>query len=586
METIMRKNIFLATVALGFAFVSATAQNLNPTVEVTNDFQGKTVDASKPQLKMAVPDSLLKFDLEFDYSVFSNPYKGGYDFSPYLLDMKPAPDAYNARKFYLRAGAGYTLNPEFDLVWSPELKNKPLKINLYAFNRSYIGDYYQIAGELKEGSASAEDYGYELKKYSSDSYDGYDVLTKAGMNLRYDWARAYADFNVGYYGLNTKSQLSNSNYNAADVSGGIHSNSDKPKYFYYDLSFDYRYGNDDIKAAGTFGDGYTGLAAHDIDASLTLGPVLGENNAFLIGAGVGFTSYSKYYNSQVGHFFVAPHYVFSNERLIFSAGVKVDITMNSMDDADDPQLNSNEGQGIYPDVHFDFRLIPEYLDFYASATGGVDRNSYASMKESRHFYNLSYVTENNPLSKNTIECYNARAGFRGNISSVFRFDLSGGYVSYEGYLTDDVLGFSTQPVLYPAVSFNDVKVLNARLKYVLDFSSFVMDGSFEANSTDFDEDGASGFELPPFAMDFRARYSWRNRILFAVHADAASKRSYAYGESCIPGYVNLGFDAEYAVNKRFSFWFKADNLLCQTIQRVPLYAEKGIKFTAGICLNL
>ena len=56
---------FSALVAALFPAL-ASAQDFNPTVEVTNVYDVTMVDALKPAMKMAVPDSLLKFDLDFD----------------------------------------------------------------------------------------------------------------------------------------------------------------------------------------------------------------------------------------------------------------------------------------------------------------------------------------------------------------------------------------------------------------------------------------------------------------------------------------------------------------------------------------
>ena len=62
--------------------------------------------------------------------------------------------------------------------------------------------------------------------------------------------------------------------------------------------------------------------------------------------------------------------------------------------------------------------------------------------------------------------------------------------------------------------------------------------------------------------------------------------SAAMYDAVIPGYADLGVYFEYATNRALSFWIKGGNLLNMTIQRNPLFAEKGINFTAGICLNL
>ena len=60
--------------------LKTAAQDLNPTVEVSRQYRGSLLDSEKPSVPMAMPDSVLRFDLEFDYSVFDNPFKGSYEF--------------------------------------------------------------------------------------------------------------------------------------------------------------------------------------------------------------------------------------------------------------------------------------------------------------------------------------------------------------------------------------------------------------------------------------------------------------------------------------------------------------------------
>ena len=157
---------------------TAGGQNLNPTVEVTNQFVGKVMEVTKPGVEMAVPDSLLRFDLEFDYSVFDTPYKGTYEFSPYLLDIKPERDTWRGNGLYLRLGAGYALHPTADLVYSPDLSG-PFRLNVYGTHRSYVGDY-----KVRLGSIEAD-----LK--------GYDMLSRAGVDGRYDYASGAFTFDAG-----------------------------------------------------------------------------------------------------------------------------------------------------------------------------------------------------------------------------------------------------------------------------------------------------------------------------------------------------------------------------------------------------
>ena len=97
--------------------------------------------------------------------------------------------------------------------------------------------------------------------------------------------------------------------------------------------------------------------------------------------------------------------------------------------------------------------------------------------------------------------------------------------------------------------------------------------------------------------DIRAAYDWKGRIRAGLTGNFSTSRDARYtvqgtgGSSVsqivrLPGFVDLGLFGEYNFNRRWSVWAKAGNLLNQTIQRVPFYAEDGVYFTAGICLNI
>ena len=103
----MRQHI-LATALAAAVSALAYGQNLNPTVEVTNAYEGGPSAIAKPAQQLAVPDSVTRFNLDFDYSVFEKPYQGAYEFTPYYVQLKPTPKPSTTEKFYLRAGAGRT----------------------------------------------------------------------------------------------------------------------------------------------------------------------------------------------------------------------------------------------------------------------------------------------------------------------------------------------------------------------------------------------------------------------------------------------------------------------------------------------
>ena len=90
-------------IAIFFAVAAGTlchAQNLDPTVEVSRAYEGKLLEVHKPVMPMSQPDSVSQFNLKFDYSVFDNPFKGSYEFNPYMLNMRPEPAAFDGKTFY------------------------------------------------------------------------------------------------------------------------------------------------------------------------------------------------------------------------------------------------------------------------------------------------------------------------------------------------------------------------------------------------------------------------------------------------------------------------------------------------------
>ena len=224
-----------------FCSVAASAQNLDPTVEVNRSYEGKLMEVHKPMLEMAVPDSVLRFDLDFDYEVFDNPYKGAYEFKPYTMELQPVGKAAEQKRLYMRLGAGngleaLSLHPSADFVWSPFLREK-FKMDVYARHRSYVGEYRKVdAPDLSQKDVN-------LKMKSSYGRADYDFLTQAGLDARYDWADGTVRLDAGYYGIAERYGSQSNMYNALDVRAGVASK-DYGQFINYDVYASYRFGID------------------------------------------------------------------------------------------------------------------------------------------------------------------------------------------------------------------------------------------------------------------------------------------------------------------------------------------------------
>ena len=87
---------------------------------------------------------------------------------------------------------------------------------------------------------------------------------------------------------------------------------------------------------------------------------------------------------------------------------------------------------------------------------------------------------------------------------------------------------------------------------------------------------------PAFTTRDHLFYKWGGRIKVGATLEARSKLR---GRNVIPGYQDLGFEADYAFSRHMAVWLKLGNILNQTIQRTPFYAEAGIYGSVGVKLT-
>lgn len=618
----MRK-IYLVSAAMLMTAAVSFGQNFNPTVEVTNTYQGNASEVHKPLLGMNVPDSLLRFDLDFDYEVFEKPYQGAYSFKPYMLNMRPAKDAWRGRKLYLKAGAGYTLHPRFEFVFSPE-QSGPFQMSVYASHKSYFGNYHEIKPELKDDL-------YRLEK-SGNGFKGYDALTSAGFDGRYNWDRAILSFGLGYYGVAAKDSRMSRCLNAFDFKARVRSNNDAESYFYYDVAMKGRIASDkmdlDKIPVRMYSGGLSGkwnILSPDRQGESWFvldglaGTVLDSRRSILVGFEGETASYGRFYDGNIGRVALVPSYRFKSGRWNLNLGVKLEFMFrNDADTLSFGKMGGGKGQIVYPDAHISF-AVGGNVALYADATGGSRLNTYSSQISENHHLNPSFLVAPvyeliTPLVDNTVEKVNARIGVRGSAASSFQFDVNGGVGLYGNALMESGL-FTAGGDLVPALAYSDYNLIYANALVGLRTGRVKIDADFRYRGVSFPDNDALnlGFTLPKYSGGVRASYDISSRLYAGINVEAASwregkcrKASFAglggdeddltpvsqvtVSEEIVkvrvPGYVDLGVNCGYKFNRKLEFWLESGNLLCQTIQRNPLYAEKGLWVTAGVSLNL
>ena len=584
----MRVNIYtLLAASLTFCSVAASAQNLDPTVEVNRSYEGKLMEVHKPMLEMAVPDSVLRFDLDFDYEVFDNPYKGAYEFKPYTMQLQPVGKAAEQKRLYMRLGAGngleaLSLHPSADFVWSPFLRER-FKMDVYARHRSYVGEYRKVdAPDLLQKDVN-------LKMKSSYGRADYDFLTQAGVDARYDWADGTVRLDAGYYGIAERYGSQSNMYNALDVRAGVASK-DYGQFINYDVYATYRFGKDrfDYKHVAE-----ESLTEHEVSVLGKLKAVLMDDHKAMFELGVDNHSYGF---AGVSRLTFAPHYMFRYGNWGFDAGFRIEALVH----AGDSTCFASKGQVVYPDVTVDYQLIPGVMKAYAKVGGGTKVNSFSSLLAGNHHFDM-YYGHGKAFMDNTIENISAALGLEGRAGARFTYGVRAGYAMYgNAPLETVVVGMlpeDEQLTFMPGIAYAGYQNVyaGADLSWVTERIRLDAEATYRHAWFEDLETRTGGYFLPAaLTGEVVFEYNWHKRIFLGMDCDFSTGRRqgsvlFAYGTikpAKVPGYADLGLNFEYLTTRSFSVWFRGGNLLNMAIQRNLLYAEKGIYFAAGICLNL
>ena len=528
----------------------AVAQNLNPTVEVTNLYAREASGIEKPSQLREIPDSLTRFNLDFDYSVNETPYQGAYEFTPYLVQPKPSARPLTEGKLYLRLGAGYTLHPEFAAVWTP-VRTRRFRLNVFGDHSSHIGNYHQI---VLNTQGRFEPDGSARKGIRMRSAVGTDAL-----------------FNWG--GGILRADLQYNNLVATDISRG--------DAMHHVLRASARV----QKVPGTGGIDYElGSKVAMIWAPFGL---LQETHS-VTDARMGARLFRRYFTlglqmetlSQpeggVCSFQLSlPRYTHSGKRFSFSAGLKAAFMVRSVSTF----IPTREGY-IFPDVQASLALIPDYLSLYAAVTGGNELASYDTLLGADPF--IAWADWYSDVKKQRIL---ASLGLRGNIGKRFYYDVKGGY----SWLESTWLWGYNPGTYVPAVGYaGPIHALFAVAEagwrnHFLNVEGYVK-YLYTLNTPSILTTGVALFQPAPLSARGKVFYNWGHRLSAGLTLEARSEMESRLGR--LPGYLDLGMEASFQMSSRTGLWLKLGNLLNQPIQRVPFYAEKGMYFTAGISYNL
>jgi len=568
----MNRYILLLS-ALVFS-LELSGQNLNPTVQVTNTYEGKQLDMDKQGVRMAVPDSLLKFDWNFNYSVFDNPYKGAYEFSPYVIEMRPSPSPYNGRKLLVKLGAGYSLHPEALVVFNPELKGR-WKLSLSDEFKSYFGKYGRMAPisqpSLSDGTYDSYRIGYE------DMYEGNDMSNRFGTNLRYDGNRLAMTVAGNFDYIRTKEDIFDGN-NAFGGDFSVRLKSTGPSTFSYDVSVNY----DGISNRAALDGNKFEYLENNFGGDLALGIRLGVKSSLKVKGSFDYMMFSADYGERNLPFLdVSSYYEFKPGKFSMAAGVRYASTF------------SDPVRRLFPILNFSYEAIKDALVVFVGVDGSKTINSYASYLYQNHHFDIRFSDKYiDRFSTPVTKPFDAFLGVKGRLMSNLHYDVKAGYNKYIGSILPGFIKENGEIIL----DFD-----------YLDYNQYYAEVNAAWQSDHFDASVRFRYQKsiplidtyaitsPRLTGNFNLTYNLKRRLFVGVNAEWRSLQFLpAVHEGSgndpfyvlVPGWFDLGASAQFKINRNICVWLNGSNLLNQCVMRNIMYYESGPYFVAGATFSL
>jgi hypothetical protein len=227
---------------------------------------------------------------------------------------------------------------------------------------------------------------------------------------------------------------------------------------------------------------------------------------------------------------------------------------------------------IFPQLYFDYSIIKDELNVFASLTGDVKEYTYKEMFEINPFIKESSFLQNE------ITAWKASGGLRGKIGPKSNFGLEIGIKKMNNYLmfvsNKDSLNRFT-----PRSNTGNITFIKSNVDYsVLKKLRLGLGVSF----SDYNFDALG---LPTLVLNLYGQYKLGNKVMAKLNATTMGNREqYNFNTDKkvnLNSYTDLSAGLEYFY-KRFSIFVQANNLLGESYERYYNYDSYGINFLGGL----
>ncbi|HLN55351.1 MAG TPA: hypothetical protein VK207_05130 [Bacteroidales bacterium] len=569
-EMIRRILILTACTLIGIAYASAQQTPLKREVTLYNPYKPSLNEAKKMNFMPDMTDTA-KFRPSFSYNVTTTPFMPVYTVSPIkaaTLQPDPLDKLYRS---YVNLGFGSYTSPLAEISITNE-RSKKGALGFYGRHYSNNGNIALDNGQKVYAGRMDNDLSLFGKKF----FRG--VVVGGSVDYLQRMRHAYG-YNPDIFTYHPDRKATKINY--ADVGAALSVSSttlDSSRFAYdFNLSYDYFYNNRDISQRRFRFDGEMAKVFR----------------GFFVGAGVEFRHFQV--PVAVGPFLkyvaaVNPFVQKSTSQWQFKLGMQALLERN---------IEPSTKLHVYPDLGFGFSIVPSYVNFFTSLTGGLQVNDALAVCEENPFFNpfgLSLY-----LVPSTDKPIVASAGLRGNTGLGGTYELSASYslvnnmIFYTNLLTpaDTVYGRGN----YFSALTDDVDILTihggmtGNLTDKMSFNSSVNYYKYTMSALEHP------FNMPSWDASLGLKYNLRDKIIAGMELTLLGDRKLVatnpseFGPlrsfvTTSPWHPNLNLSAEYRYSKILSFWAKFNNLSHERYYEWAYYPTYRFMFMLGFTYSL
>jgi hypothetical protein len=577
----IKRNLIIAVLII-FSLLPINAQvkkqdaGLKREVTLYNPYKPSLPEAKKRSFLPDLNDTS-KVRPVFSYDVKTTPFLPEYTISPIkaaALLPDPLPKLY---KSYLNFGLGNYLTPLAEISISNERSRKG-SIGFYARHFSTNGNVKlennknAFAGYM-DNDASL----YGRRFFRNNTLEGsLDYTEKTRHAYGYD--PAFADYypsnkeiRLPYTNLGAKASLSSLTLDSADFSYNFHAS-----YNYF--SSEKNMSQSKVSVSGMMAKSYNGL---------------------YIGSGLSYDSYQFSDNLQIPAEYVAsisPFLKKNAEEWSFKLGLQALL---------EKDMTAFTRLHVYPDLNFNFNIVPSYVIFFAGLSGKLEQNEPLKVISENPF-----LISDGSLYKlpNTSYDLVISTGLKGNTGLGGNYMISGSYS-----FISDMLFYSNIDIpdtLYPkrgnyfSAITDDVELLNIHAEMsnpINDKLSFIGAANLYSYTLSKFE---YAWNKPGWDGKLGLKYNLRDKIIAGMEITAQGKRHEIVNGALpdpnplaqtilnpkvlivMPAHFNLNLSAEYRYSKILSFWTKLNNISYNRYYEWAYYPSQGFLFMLGFTYSL